>query len=63
MPGLLVRLEKTLDEVYCLFNKEEFIEDRKLSGEFLLGFHCQRHALWNKPEKTEQNDETTTDDE
>jgi len=59
-PKLLGYLEKTLDEVYCLFNEEEFIDDKKLSGEFLLGFHCQRQALWDKPKKA---DPENTDNE
>jgi len=58
---LLGYLEKTLDEVYCLFNEEEFIDDKKLSGEFLLGFHCQRQALWNKPEKPKKEDPENID--
>lgn len=59
-PKLLGYLEKALDEVYGLFNEEEFIDDKKLSGEFLLGFHCQRQALWNKPKK---EDPENTDNE
>lgn len=60
---LLGHLEKTLDEVYCLFKEEEFMDDKKLSGEFLLGFHCQRQALWNKPEKPKKEDPENTDNE
>lgn len=58
-PGLLVGLEKRLDAVMCKFNTDEFNNDRKLSGEFLLGYHCQRAALWDKPE--ENTDEETED--
>lgn len=49
-PALLVRLKGQLDEVMGKFQANEFINDGKLSGEFLLGFHCQRSALWQKPE-------------
>jgi CRISPR-associated protein Csd1 len=45
-PGLLVTIEKLLDEVVCKFQAGEFTDDRKLSGEFLLGYHCQRAPLW-----------------
>jgi CRISPR-associated protein Csd1 len=31
-----------------MFAGEDFVNDSKLSGEFLLGYHCQRSALWNK---------------
>ena len=49
-PPLLVRLKGLLDEVMGKFQTSEFTNDGKLSGEFLLGFHCQRSALWQKPE-------------
>jgi CRISPR-associated protein Csd1 len=52
-PGLLLGLEKELDKVVGLFGTEDFISDSKLSGEFLLGYHCERAALWppNSEEK------------
>ena len=38
-----------IDEVMCKFDPiEDFNSDKPLSGEFLLGFHCQRAALWKK---------------
>jgi CRISPR-associated protein Csd1 len=46
--GALVKREKLLDEVIGLFRGADFISDGKLTGEFLLGYHCQRAALWNK---------------
>lgn len=60
-PGFLYTRERQLDEVICLFQGDDFMDERKLSGEFLLGYHCQRQALRTKPE-TEQveNTETTT---
>jgi CRISPR-associated protein Csd1 len=45
-PGQLVKLEKLLDSVVGMFQDNDFINDSKLSGEFLLGYHCQRAALW-----------------
>jgi len=47
-PSVLVKREKLLDSVIGMFTGEDFINDSKLSGEFLLGYHCQRSALWNK---------------
>ncbi|NLJ86778.1 MAG: type I-C CRISPR-associated protein Cas8c/Csd1 [Firmicutes bacterium] len=35
-----------ISEVMALFETEDFISDKKLSGEFLLGYHCQKQALW-----------------
>jgi len=53
-PALLLRLRELLDEVMGNFRTSEFTNDAKLSGEFLLGFHCQRSALWQKPETTDE---------
>jgi len=38
-------MEVLLDEVVSKFEGNDFLNDRKLSGEFLLGYHCQRQAL------------------
>jgi CRISPR-associated protein Csd1 len=43
-------MEKQLDAVSGKFQAQDFLDDRRLSGEFLLGYHCQRQALWTKPE-------------
>lgn len=41
-----------MDEVMCKFDPiEDFTSDKPLSGEFLLGYHCQREKL--KPKKGE----------
>ena len=38
-----------MDEVMCKFDPiEDFTSDKPLSGEFLLGYHCQRTVLWKK---------------
>lgn len=43
--GFLFKMELLLDEVMCTFTGEDFTQDAPLSGEFLLGYHCQRQAL------------------
>jgi CRISPR-associated protein Csd1 len=48
--GFLHRREKLLDEILCAFKSDEFTKDIPLSGEFLLGYHCQRQKLWEKSE-------------
>lgn len=58
-PAFLAVMESQLDEVVNLFQADDFMEDRKLSGEFLLGYHCQRQALRAKPEM-EQDENTET---
>lgn len=47
-PAVLLERDKLLDAVFEMFHREDFISDSKLSGEFLLGYHCQRAALWTK---------------
>jgi CRISPR-associated protein Csd1 len=47
-PALSVKLDKALDCVMGMFQGEDYTSDGKLSGEFLLGYHCQRAALWAK---------------
>lgn len=37
--------QQMIDEVISLFAPEDFISDKPLSGEFLLGFHSQREYL------------------
>ncbi len=46
--GFLVNCKKELDEVTNLFSSQDFTNDKRLSGEFLLAYHCQRLALRDK---------------
>lgn len=59
--GFLYNRDKLLDEVQCAFHSEEFINDTSLTGEFLLGYHCQRQELLKKHEKSDSpnNDENS----
>ena len=43
--GFLFGMEALLDEVMGLFQYDDFMKDSPLSGEFLLGYHCQRQIL------------------
>jgi CRISPR-associated protein Csd1 len=47
-PSVLLERDKLLDVVMGMFSREDFVSESKLSGEFLLGYHCQRAALWSK---------------
>lgn len=49
--GLLVRAQKVLQKIYEKLVPEDFSSADKLSGEFLLGYHCQMTALYSKSEK------------
>jgi CRISPR-associated protein Csd1 len=53
--------EVLLDEVTCLFKPEDFLKDTPLSGEFLLGYHCQRQALRQPAETATDNTSATTE--
>ena len=55
-PSVLIRLDKLLDEIFGKFQTGEFTDDGKLSGEFLLGYHCQRAALWPNTSKEQGAD-------
>ena len=44
---------RLLDEIMGLFELESFLDNRPLSGEFLIGYHCQRQALYTKKEQEE----------
>lgn len=44
-------LQKGVSEVMNLFDAEDFVNDRPLSGEFLLGYHCQKMAFWDKTDE------------
>jgi CRISPR-associated protein Csd1 len=47
-----------IDKVIALFEHDDFVSDKRLSGEFLLGYHCQREYLRNKPD----HDDSSNDD-
>jgi len=57
--GFLVNRQKELDLILNSFDADDFISDKSLTGEFLLGYHCQRQ-FW-KENKTE-NDHTTKEE-
>lgn len=44
--GFLWKREKLMDEIQHKFLADDFTNDRALSAEFLLGFHCQRRELF-----------------
>lgn len=53
----MTNCKKELDTVMDAFLADEFGKDTPLSGEFLLGYHCQKQE-WRK-RKSEEN---STDD-
>ncbi|MCK5542678.1 MAG: type I-C CRISPR-associated protein Cas8c/Csd1 [Desulfobacterales bacterium] len=53
--GFLVNRKKELDEIQCTFAADDFTSDKALSGEFLLGYHCQRQSLYKKIENDKED--------
>lgn len=50
---------KMIDEIMGKFSPEDYLSNKKLSGEYLLGYHNQRQALHQK--KAEQNTENNSE--
>ena len=53
--GFLTNRNKELDAVHDAFSPDDFISDKPLSGEFLLGYHCQKQDWRNKKETNNEN--------
>ena len=58
-PAFLHAMVKQLDDIIAAFTPDDFTRDNALSGEFLLGYHCQRQAL--RPPENATDDEATAD--
>lgn len=58
-PGFLHAVKQEMDDVIAAFETDDFVSDRRLTGEFLLGYHCQRAALRpdQHPDAAESEDE------
>jgi CRISPR-associated protein Csd1 len=61
--GYLYKLEQQIDQIVGQFQAGDFADDRKLTGEFLLGYHCQRAQLNEKPTTTIETAEQSVTEE
>jgi len=52
--GKSKKRQSLIDEVIAAFEPDDFISDKRLSGEFLLGYHSQREFLRNN--RNEEHD-------
>lgn len=63
--GFLWNMERQLDQILGAFSstdeREAFTNDRPLSGEFLLAYHCQRQALRHVEPEDDDSNSTATD--
>ena len=55
--GISKKRQKMIDEVVDAFDPNDFLSDKRLSGEFLLGYHSQREYLRSSPEKLKESEE------
>lgn len=55
-PGFLKLRKDLLDSIQSSFDTADFKSDKALSGEFLLGFHCQRLELNSKKDAADTVD-------
>jgi CRISPR-associated protein Csd1 len=58
--------ESLIQEIESLFEHDDFVSDEALSGEFLLGYHCQQRAFWDgiaKLKTAKQLEPTTNEEE
>lgn len=65
-PSTLFVMEGMFDEITSAFDPVDFVSDAPLGTEFLLGYHCQRHALRFEREqaardRTESETEASTE--
>ena len=61
--GLLFKREQLLDDTMAKFIADDYANDAPLTGEFLLGYHCQRQDLRPPKPTAEGTDaESTTPD-
>ena len=62
--GFLSNMKNLLDEIHCLLKTPEvYASDAPLSGEFLLGYHCQRRDLQLKTKKEEETNSIGSNEE
>ncbi len=61
-PGFLLSVEREIDEVMDSFILDDFLSDHRLTGEFLLSYHCQRSALWAGSSNASSNQEDSEED-
>ena len=55
--------EALIQEIKSLFNHDDFVSDKALSGEFLLGYHCQQKAFWEGLAKSKAGKQPEPDED
>ena len=60
--GFINNRKRDLDEIKDAFNDEDFKDNSALTGEYLLGFHCQRMALRSSKNTNGDSADASTDE-
>lgn len=55
-PGWKTYYDKELASIHDLFDPNDFINDTKVSGEFLLGYYCQKSDMFNKTSSVKEEE-------
>ncbi len=53
--GKSIKKKRMIDEIIASFDSDDFVNDKRLSGEFLLGYHCQRQALFSSSKQPDES--------
>ena len=53
----IAEIEKQIQDITDLFQNDDYINDKPLSGEFLLGYQCQLKSFRNNNNESEENKE------
>jgi len=61
--GVFAKCDRMLKEISIRFTSSDFTDDRPLSGEFLLGFHCQRAAFFLGKDAEPEDKSTSEENE
>jgi len=62
-PKMWVKFEKLLQDIMDAFTVDDFCNDKKLNGEFLLAYHCQSKELWKKIGDVGEDEESKKTDD
>lgn len=62
-PAFFAKMNGLLDDIHCMFEISDYCKDMPLSGEFLLGYHCQRRDLRSKSIDENEIEENNKEDE
>ncbi|MCQ2601725.1 MAG: type I-C CRISPR-associated protein Cas8c/Csd1 [Treponema sp.] len=57
-PGIVAWYERKIQDITNMFDTNDYLTDKPLSGEYLLGYQCQLKDFYKKSEKTDSENTT-----